>query len=120
MDSKLENKIWWFIYEVVGVHPDDYDIDFTSPESVEESLKSLDLGEFEVPRVGGPSVSFARFCMEAANNSILVDKTFAYSCAKKSKEVKKLWEEGDPSDAPQVDNEVLAIAHQRSGGFKVV
>jgi hypothetical protein len=109
MEGKLENKIWWFIYNEVQVHPDDYSIDFTSPQTVEASLKSEGLGEWEVPKgEAKPDQTFTAFCTEAAMNSILVDKDLAFRHAMLSPKVKELWENCDPADAPQVDNEILA------------
>jgi hypothetical protein len=119
-NGKLENKIWWFIYNQVGVHPDDYSIDWSTPETVEKSLQDADLGDWEVPKEWtGPEMSFTRFCMEAAKNSILVDKKFAFRCAMFSREVRELWENGDPADAPQVDNEVMIQAQKLGSKFVV-
>ena len=118
MDSKLENKLWWFIYNTIGVHPDEYDIDFTSRDSVLKSLEDEDLGSHPeiLHLTDKPDESFHVFCMKAAQNSILVDKTFAYRCAWKSLKVKLLWEECNPADAPEVDNEILMEA-ERGGAI---
>jgi hypothetical protein len=110
VNEALGNKIWWFIYDEVGVHPDDHDIDFSTPGSVEDSLKSEGLGDWEVPRVATPDLTWGEFCIEVAKNSILVDKGLAEYCAKRNPRVKALWKDCTPPDAPEIDNEVLAFA----------
>lgn len=104
--DKMENTLWWFVFNEVGVHPDDYHsrLDLSSPESLEVSLKKEGFGDFKVPTEPVIHGTFKEFCREVAKYSPIVDKTFVYWVAYKCDEVKRLWEECNPADAPEVED----------------
>ena len=109
----MENKLFWFVYNEVGVHPDDYALDLASPEALEASLLAEGLGEFTAPRETTPEGTFQEFCKSVAEHSILVNKHLAYITAFTSRKVRKLWEECNPSDSPEVGEVIFATATGR-------
>jgi hypothetical protein len=106
-DTTTETFLFWFVYNEVGVHPDDYDLDLSSASALEKTLKGEGLGEWEVPTEAVRDGNFTQFCTKVALNSILVNKELAFKKAMLSKDIKRLWEEYNPADAPEVDNALM-------------
>jgi hypothetical protein len=110
MEAKLENKTWWAIYNEAGVHPDECEIDFASPETVEASLKAEGI-DFTAPRSNKPDQRYKEWIVDVVNASCYVDKELILMRILHDKNVQKMWEQCEPSDSPQLDE----VIHEALG-----
>ena len=117
MTSKMENKIWNWIYTERGQHPDDLAINWESPETIKASLvkENIDIDGF--PTNDGVEWNWSRYCKEVATHSMLTDKDFAFERALECPAVKKFWKNCDEPNMPQNQDELMTYVKEL--GYKL-
>lgn len=115
MNSKMETKVWNWIYNSAGYHPDDLMIDWDSIEAVKQSLRDQDIELDGFPTDDKPLYSHMEYCKAVAECSSLTDKTFALGMSIGSSLIKELWENCECPYMPQ--NEEILLAEVKNAGY---